>query len=71
VIEDLSRRSQCRPDRRGRRRDLVQHLNFLTTSRLGDLAVGLDYSLVASGIGSQVDFFLDGLLSELGVPGFL
>jgi hypothetical protein len=46
-------------------------LGGLPDNAIGDFAVGLDYTLFASGIGNQVDFFLHGLLSELGVPGFL
>jgi hypothetical protein len=46
-------------------------LGGLPDNAIGDLAVGLDYTLFASGIGIQVDPFLDGILSELGVPGFL
>jgi hypothetical protein len=39
----------------------------LPDNAIGDFGVSLDYTLFATGLGNPVDFFLDGLLSELGV----
>jgi hypothetical protein len=42
-------------------------VGLLPDNAIGDFAVGLDFS----GLFGPVNIYLDGLLSELGVPGFL
>jgi hypothetical protein len=43
-------------------------LGLLPDNGIGDLAVGLDYTVFSTGGYGSVDLLLDGLLSALGVP---